>query len=76
MMKATKIPQHIPGIENEKLLIEIIVTKYGFLNPSARSIPYSYVFPSTSESIREKTSIEERMARKIMTVKKVAFKKS
>ena len=71
-MNATKMPTTIPGIEKVKLLIEIIATRYYFLNPSARNIPYSYVLLSTSDSIRLKTSIEAIIAKKTMIEKKVA----
>ena len=71
-MNATKMPTTIPGIEKVKLLIEIIATRYYFLNPSARNIPYSYVLLSTSDSIRLKTSIEAIIAKKTIIEKKVA----
>lgn len=75
-IKATNTPITTPGKEKEKLLKVIIVTRYGFLNPKARNMPYSYVLPSTSPSMSENTSMDARMAKKMMTVKNVAFKKS
>ena len=71
-MNATKIPATIPGIGKVKLLIEIIDTRYDFLKPRARSIPYSYVLPSTSDNIRLKTSMEAIIDRKTIIEKKVA----
>ena len=38
---AVRIPPMHPGTENIKLLIVIIVVRYGFLKPKALSIPYS-----------------------------------
>ena len=76
IMNATKRPNIIPGIEKYKLLSKIIVIKYGFLKPRARSIPNSYVLLSTSVIIKAKTRVVASIASRIITVKPVAFKKS
>lgn len=75
-MKATNIPRKSPGIEKKKLLIVIMAIRCLFIKPRARSIPYSYVLPSTSASMRDKTSIDARIAKKRITVTKVAERKS
>jgi len=46
------------------------------MKPRARNIPYSYVLPSTSASIRESTSMEARMAKKMIVDMNVALRKS
>ena len=70
------MPMKSPGIEKKKLLTVIMAIRCLFMKPRARSIPYSYVLPSTSASISDKTSIEERIARNRITVTKVAERKS
>lgn len=63
-------------MENEKLPSVINSIKCLFMKPRALNIPYSYVFPSTSASISEKTSILASMDKKMIVVKKVELKKS
>jgi hypothetical protein len=64
--KATSTPAVRPGIENNKLYIEIIESRCVFLKPRDLSIPYSYVLLSTSESISEYRSIADSIDRNTM----------
>ena len=73
-IQAMITPRKIPGIEKLKLCSNIIPMSIFFLNPSALSIPYSYVFPSTSASMSEYKSIVDRIAKNTMTVISDAFK--
>ena len=75
-MKATMTPKKRPGSAKYILFIVIIPIRYSFLNPRALSMPYSYVFESTSDSMSEYSSMVERIAKKTITVKRVAFKKA
>ena len=76
VMKATRTPPIIPGTENAELCIKIMRIRYDFLKPRDLSIPYSYVFSSTSESIREYKSIADNIPRKTITVSNVESRKS
>ena len=68
------MPMKRPGYEKPRLYSTIMPTSICFLNPSALSIPYSYVLESTSESIKEYSSIAERKLKKKMIVNRVPFR--
>ena len=76
MMKATMTPKKRAGMEKEKLLRVINSMRCRFMKPRALNIPYSYVFPSTSANISEKTKKLAMMERKTIVVMKVESRKS
>ena len=71
---AIMTPKKSPGREKPKLCSTIILTSILFLKPRALSIPYSYVFESTSESINEYSSIDESMPKNMMIVSRFPSK--
>lgn len=50
---AIRNPRAKPGIANEIAYTIIVIPKFFVLKPRALSIPNSYVFSSTSESMSE-----------------------